>query len=77
MTKPSDADAIRWSRWLYTGLASQAGDYLEIEPQGKKKTLAAGDSLTWTVRFLVRTLPADITPAVGDAALIAYVETVK
>jgi len=62
---------------LYTGLASKVGDYLEIEPQGKQKTLAAGESLTWTVRFLVRTLPADITPAVGDPALIAFVDTVK
>jgi hypothetical protein len=62
---------------LYTGQPSKVGDYLEIEPQGKQKTLAAGDSLTWTVRFLVRTLPAEITPAVGDAALIAFVETVK
>jgi hypothetical protein len=74
---PSDSPGGDAELELYTGLPSQTGDYLEIEPQGKKKTLAAGDSLTWTVRFLVRTLPADITPAVGDPALIAYVETVK
>ena len=62
---------------LYTGLASTVGDYLELEPQGKQKILAAGGTLTWTVRFLLRTLPAHITPTVGDPALIAFVDTVR
>jgi hypothetical protein len=49
--------------------------YIEVENQGAYASLAAGASVTWTVRWFVRPLPAGATAAVGDANLLAFVQS--
>ena len=46
--------------------------YVEMENQGAVQTLAAGQSLHWTVRWYARKLTAPA--AVGSADLVAYVQ---
>ena len=74
---PADSPSGESETELYTGSPTSAGDYWEIEPQGKQQVVGPGASLTWTVRFLLRALPAEITPAVGDANLVSYTATVR
>ncbi|HEY5372239.1 MAG TPA: hypothetical protein VIK01_01070, partial [Polyangiaceae bacterium] len=49
-----------------------APQYVEMENQGAVQTLAAGESLHWTVRWYARKLTAPA--AVGSADLVAYVQ---
>jgi hypothetical protein len=49
-----------------------AQKYVEVEQQGAMQTLAASESLHWTVRWYARKLAAPA--AVGSADLVAYVQ---
>ena len=48
------------------------GDYVEIESQGPLTTVAAGQALTWTVRWKLRRLPSGTTVAAGSAGLASF-----
>jgi hypothetical protein len=73
---PDDSPTGESEIELYTGSPHVAGDYVEIEPQGRKQLLAPSQSLTWTVRFYLRALPADLTATVGNAALVDLVRSI-
>jgi hypothetical protein len=45
---------------------------VELEPQGRKRTLAPGQSLGYTVRFLLHPLPANLAATVGNFALVDF-----
>jgi hypothetical protein len=49
------------------------GTYYEIENQGAYKSIAAGDSLKWTVKWYLRKLPADVDNSKGSLALANFV----
>ncbi len=51
-----------------------ASGYVEIEPQGPYTQLMPGQSVSWTVRWLPRQLPAGMMPAAGSAELVSFVE---
>ncbi len=47
---------------------------MELEHQGAYKSIAAGDSLSYTIRWYFRQLPAGTEKAVGNPGLTAFVE---
>lgn len=47
--------------------------YIEVENQGALTRLAAGASLTWTVRWFLRELDASVPVEMGGAALLSTV----
>ena len=49
------------------------GGYLEMENQGAYAPIAPGASSTYTVTWVVRQLPANVTASVGSASLLAFV----
>lgn len=53
--------------------SAKDGTYVEVENQGAYKDLAAGASLTYEVRWLLRETPEDVTVAAGDASLASFV----
>jgi Domain of unknown function (DUF4380) len=55
---------------IYTDPGKQ---YMEIEHQGPYASLAAGDSVAWTTRWLLRKLPTGVSRKAGDPALVAWV----
>lgn len=58
--------------------ATAANAYVEVENQGAYSQIAAGASLTWAVRWYLRTLPANIPATPGNADLVAFVtEAIK
>jgi hypothetical protein len=48
------------------------GDYVEIESQGPLTAVAAGETLTWTVRWKLRRLAAGTPVAAGSAELASF-----
>jgi len=50
--------------------------YEEIEPQGPRATLRGTASLSWSVRWYLRELPAAAKVAVGDAELVKFVRSI-
>jgi hypothetical protein len=52
-----------------------AATYVELEPQGPYTELMPGASITWRVRWYARELPADLTPTIGNGALVDFVRT--
>ncbi len=56
---------------------SPARDYQEMEQQGPYTTLQPGDSLNWTVKWLPKKLPEDLTMEVGNADLAEYARTLS
>ncbi|MFV8782106.1 DUF4380 domain-containing protein [Microbulbifer sp. SA54] len=46
--------------------------YLELEVQSAAQALAAGDSLDWTVTWLLLPIPATVDIAPGSASLLAF-----
>jgi hypothetical protein len=50
--------------------------YVELEQQGAFAALAPGASVAWTVEWRLVALPEDVTPAIGNSALIRAVEGV-
>jgi hypothetical protein len=47
-------------------------DYVELEDQGALTALAPGSTLTWTVRWKLRRVPASAAVAAGDANLASF-----
>jgi len=47
---------------------------MELEHQGAYRSIAAGDSLSYTIHWYLRQLPAGAQKAVGNAGLKAFVE---
>jgi hypothetical protein len=52
----------------------RAVGYFELELQGRCTSLAAGDSLPWTVKWRVVRVPASVTVAVGSQTLVDFVQ---
>jgi len=48
---------------------------MEIEHLGAYASIAAGDSLSYSIRWYFRQLPAGALKAVGDPGLVAYVQS--
>jgi hypothetical protein len=55
---------------LYT---HESGRFVEMEQQGAYGEIAPGASSTWSVRWLVRRLPRDVTAQPRSARLVAFV----
>jgi len=68
--QPADAAPGEAEIELYTN-----SSYVELEAQGAVATLAPEDTLTWTVRWKLRPLPAGTTVAAGNADLAAFATT--
>lgn len=54
--------------------AATDGKYIEVEPLGPYTALEPGASLSWTVRWYLRDLPAEAMAVAGNAALVSFVE---
>jgi len=53
-----------------TELYANAGhNYVEFEQQGDYQSIAAGGTMVWTMRWMLRYLPADVAPTPGEALL--------
>lgn len=48
-----------------------ARNYVEVEQQGRYTELAPGASLSWTVRWLLRSIPSHVDVGIGSAPLVA------
>ena len=48
---------------------------MEIEHQGAYASIRAGDSSTYTIRWYVRRIPASAQKSVGNAGLVAFVQS--
>jgi hypothetical protein len=66
--QPSDAAPGEAEIEIFTNL-----DYVEIEGQGSFMAIAPGASVTWTVRWKLRRVPAGVTVEAGDTKLAAFV----
>ena len=53
--------------------ANAAHTYVEFEQQGSYDSIPAGGTLSYTMHWYLRNLPATITPAVGSTELLDYV----
>ncbi|HET8939625.1 MAG TPA: hypothetical protein VFN67_39575, partial [Polyangiales bacterium] len=52
-----------------------ARGYVEIEPQGPYTELQPGESSSWSVRWLITELPAQVPTELGSQALVDFVRT--
>lgn len=48
-----------------------ARNYVEVEQQGRYTELAPGASLTWNVRWILRSIPNHVEVGIGSASLVA------
>jgi hypothetical protein len=55
--------------------ANAGHNYIEFEQQSEYQTIPAGGTLVWTMHWMLRTLPADIAPKPGNAALVDWVRS--
>ena len=62
---PEEGEIQLWTDNTHTAL--------EMENEGAYVSLAAGQSLVWTVRWYLRTIPADTPVTVGSAKLLDFV----
>jgi hypothetical protein len=53
-----------------------AAGYVELEPQGAYTELMPNQSVRWTVRWHVRTLPAGLSVSVGSQPLVDYARSI-
>ncbi len=53
--------------------ANAGHNYVEFEQQGDYQSIAAGGSMVWTMRWMLRYLPADVPPTPGSEALANWV----
>jgi hypothetical protein len=51
-------------------------DYVEVEVLGAYAEIPAGGEISWSTTWYLRELPADLEATAGNAALIAFVESV-
>jgi hypothetical protein len=56
--------------------ANRAHTYIEIENQGAYAPLAPNATATWTVRWTLRKIPADVERSAGSASLVKWVREV-
>jgi hypothetical protein len=47
--------------------------YEEFEQQGAYQSIPAGDTVVWTMHWLLRYLPSTVAPTAGSAALVTWV----
>jgi hypothetical protein len=57
---------------VYTNGTAAASTYVEVENQGAYVELAAGASLTYPVKWYLRTIPSTVTVASGDMTLYTF-----
>lgn len=50
------------------------GRYVEVENQGAHADVAPGQTLSWTVRWYLRALPANVMATAGNPALVQFVQ---
>jgi hypothetical protein len=70
-TQPADAAPGEAEIEIFTNR-----DYVEIEGQGQYMAVPPGESVTWTVRWKLRRVPAGATVQAGDTKLAAFVDSV-
>lgn len=68
---PSQAAAGEDEIEVYVG----ATNYIEVEQQGAYQMLPMGMSFTWSVTWFVKRLPQGVTATVGNAQLVAFVQS--
>jgi hypothetical protein len=51
-------------------------DFVEMENQGSYDTIATNDSVSWDMKWFVRKIPDTLTVAVGNPAIVAYINQV-
>lgn len=56
-----------------SGPAGLAGSYVEVENQGAYALIPPRGSLTWSVRWYLRALPASISASPGNPELVSFV----
>jgi hypothetical protein len=62
---PAEGDVELYTNKLRT--------YIEMEDQGAYGDIAPGASISWTVTWFLKRLPAGIAATAGDAGLVAFV----
>ena len=55
--------------------ANAAHSYVEFEQQGNFQSVPAGGTMVWTMHWLLRALPNDVAPTVGNADLLKWVRS--
>jgi hypothetical protein len=50
--------------------------YMEIEQQGEYTELMPSQSLTWTITWYLKKLPASVNPTIGNPQLIEYIRNI-
>ena len=53
--------------------SAPAKNYVEVENQGAISDIPAGGTLSWTVRWYLRTLPSTVMATPGNEALVSFV----
>lgn len=71
---PSEAEIEIYTSNPPAGMAG-AARYVEVENLGVYTDIAPGASLTWTVRWYVRTLPPNVMATAGNPELLALVQS--
>merc|ERR1712039_572452 len=52
-------------------------DYVEMENQGRYRTVLAKDPYDWTVRWFLRPLPSGTSETVGNPELVSFAQSCK
>jgi hypothetical protein len=55
---------------------NSASTYIELENQGEYTSIPAGDSISWTMKWYARNLPAGIKPEKGNNDLVDFVRKI-
>jgi hypothetical protein len=55
--------------------ANSGHNYVEFEQQGDYQSIPANGTMTWTMRWMLRYLPADVAPTSGSADLLTWVRS--
>ena len=61
---------------LYASPVKKEIGYVEIEHQGEYTSLEPGASTSWEVHWFLREIPMNISPIVGNKALINYIRQI-
>jgi len=55
--------------------ANAGHNYVEFEQQGDYQSVKAGATVVWTMHWMLRYLPSDVTPTAGSAELVKWVRS--
>jgi hypothetical protein len=55
--------------------ANAGHNYVEFEQQGNYQSIPAGGTMVWTMHWMLRYLPTDVTPTAGSADLVKWVRS--